>query len=67
MSQRERLIEELCSLGESLREKIDKRGIRNINDPLTEEAFDQERDRIQIEVINRMEEFLRLYKQIGKR
>lgn len=64
MTHRVRQIKDLCSLGEYIREKIDKRGLRTINEPLDEQSFEQEKDRIQKEVIEPMQKFLQLYKSI---
>lgn len=61
------IIEELCTLGESIREKLDKRSLRIINGPLSEEDFDLEKDRIQKEVVEKMETFLKLYYSIREK
>jgi len=50
--------------GRILTRKLDKRGLRILNDPLDEKTFEEERPRIESEVIERMKKFISLYQKI---
>lgn len=57
-------IDELRDLGEYIREKLDRRGLRTIWDrPLTEACVRDDGARIQTEVIEPMERFVAVWKR----